>query len=154
VTVEQLFKSREGHLPRLYLLLRHHHFQRHITRINVDEVHNIYTAGLSLYGLDAFRPAWGRLDELKAILPKDTRWSGFSATIPPHILKVAEKKVMRPGYEYIHTTSNRPMLLRENRHSFLCPYRLLGHRTRWFRAKSKFLRERVAPNITQRILLW
>lgn len=92
MTVEQLFKSREGHLPRLYLLLRHHHFQRHITRINVDEVHNIYTAGLSLYGLDAFRPAWGRLDELKAILPKDTRWSGFSATIPPHILKVVEKK--------------------------------------------------------------
>jgi len=38
--------------------------------------------------------------------------------------------------------------------SFLGPYRLLGHRTRWFRAKFKFLSERVAPNITQWILLW
>ncbi|KAH9052274.1 P-loop containing nucleoside triphosphate hydrolase protein [Lactarius vividus] len=69
VTVEQLFKSREGHFPRLAVLVRNLWFQRHIARVIVDEAHNIHTAGLSHYGLDAFRPAWGRLDELKAILP-------------------------------------------------------------------------------------
>jgi superfamily II DNA helicase RecQ len=68
VTVEQLFKSREGHLPRLAIFLRKQHFQRYVVRIVVDEAHNIHTAGLPLYGLDAFRPAWGRLGELKAIL--------------------------------------------------------------------------------------
>ncbi|KAH8981064.1 P-loop containing nucleoside triphosphate hydrolase protein [Lactarius akahatsu] len=69
VTVEQLFKSREGHLPRLALLLRNRSFQKHLARIVVDEAHNIYTAGLPHYGLDAFCPAWGRLDELRAIFP-------------------------------------------------------------------------------------
>ena len=67
--MEQLFKTREGHLPRLALLLRNHSFQKHVTRVVVDEAHNIYTAGLPHYGLDAFRPAWGRLGELRAILP-------------------------------------------------------------------------------------
>ena len=74
MTVEQLFKSREGHLPRLAIFLRNQYFQRHIVRIVVDEAHNIYTAGLPLYGLDAFRPAWGRLDEIKAILPWHVQW--------------------------------------------------------------------------------
>ena len=69
VTVEQLFKSREGHFPRLALFLRTFKFQKLIRRINVDEAHNIYTAGLPHHGLDAFCPAWGRLGELKALLP-------------------------------------------------------------------------------------
>ncbi|KAI9463684.1 P-loop containing nucleoside triphosphate hydrolase protein [Lactarius psammicola] len=107
VTVEQLFKSREGHLPRLAILLRNQSFQRHIVRVVVDEAHNIHTAGLSHYGLDAFRPAWGRLDELKAILPRAVRWAFLSATFPPHIRATVEK-LLRPGYTSIHTTSNRP----------------------------------------------
>lgn len=73
VTVEQLFKSREGHLPHLALLLCNHSFQKHITRVVVDEAHNIYTAGLPHYGLEAFHPAWGRLGELRAILPSSVR---------------------------------------------------------------------------------
>jgi len=111
VTVEQLFKSREGHLPRLYFLVRNLFFQKKITRVNVDEAHSIYTAGTPLYGRDAFRPAWGRLDELKAILSHLTRWAGYSATLPPHILKVVEQKILRPNYVYIHVTSNRPNTL-------------------------------------------
>ena len=59
VTVEQLFRSREGHLPRLYVLIRNQGFQKLINRVNVDEVHHVHTAGLPHYGLDAFRPAWG-----------------------------------------------------------------------------------------------
>ncbi|KAH9069630.1 P-loop containing nucleoside triphosphate hydrolase protein [Lactarius deliciosus] len=108
VTVEQLFKSREGHFSRLALLVRNLWFQKHVVRMFVDEAHNVYTAGLSLYGLDAFRPAWGRLDELKAILPRSVRWTMLSATFPPHIRATVEKKLLRPGYDAIHITSNRP----------------------------------------------
>jgi len=43
-------------------------FQKLINRVNVDEVHHIHTAGLPHHGLDAFRPAWGRLDELNHFL--------------------------------------------------------------------------------------
>jgi hypothetical protein len=39
--VEQLFKSHEGHLPRLALLLWNHFFQKHIARVVVDEAHKI-----------------------------------------------------------------------------------------------------------------
>ena len=108
MTVEQLFKSREGHLPRLAIFLRNQYFQRHIVRIVVDEAHNIYTAGLPLYGLDAFRPAWGRLDEIKAILPRHVRWTYLSATFPLHIRATIEDKLLKPGYTAIHVTSNRP----------------------------------------------
>ncbi len=108
VTVEQLFKSREGHFPRLALLLRNQTFQKLIRRINVDEAHNIHTSGLPHYGLEAFCPAWGRLGKLKALLPSSIRYHLFSATFPPHILATVEKKVMRTGYSFIHITSNRP----------------------------------------------
>ncbi|KAH8976407.1 P-loop containing nucleoside triphosphate hydrolase protein, partial [Lactarius hatsudake] len=108
VTVEQLFKSREGHYPRLALLVRNHWFQKHIVRVIVDEAHNIHTAGLSHYGLDAFRPAWGRLDELKTILPQSVHWAFLSATFPPHIRATVEKKLLPAGYTSIHVTSNRP----------------------------------------------
>lgn len=108
VTVEQLFKSPEGHLPRLAILMRRRDFQKRISRVNVDEAHFIYTAGTALYGLAAFRHAWGRLDELRVLLPASVIWAVYSATFPPHILKAVENQVMRPNYVYIHTSSNRP----------------------------------------------
>ena len=108
MTVEQLFKSREGHLPRLAVFLRKQHFQRYIVRVVVDEAHNIHTAGLPRYGLDAFRLAWGRLDELKAILPWRVRWAFLSATFPLHICATIEDKLLKPGHTSIHITSNRP----------------------------------------------
>ena len=74
----------------------------------VDEAHNIHTAGLAHYGLDAFRPAWGKLDEIKAILPQTTRWCSCSATLTPLVLKTVEAKVLRAGYVPIHLSSNRP----------------------------------------------
>ncbi|KAH9054913.1 hypothetical protein EDB87DRAFT_1567951, partial [Lactarius vividus] len=83
-------------------------FQRHIACVIVDEAHNIHTAGLSHYGLDAFCPAWGHLDELKAILPHRVHWVFLSATFPPHIRMTVEKKLLQPGYTAIHVTSNRP----------------------------------------------
>ena len=108
MTVEQLFKSREGHLPRLAIFLRNQYFQRHIVRIVVDEAHNIYTAGLPLYELDAFHPAWGRLDEIKAILSWHVQWTYLSATFLLHICATIEDKLLKPGYTAIHVTSNQP----------------------------------------------
>jgi len=95
VTVEQLFRSREGHFPRLYVLLHDQRFQKLVLRFNVDEAHHIHTAGVPLYGLDAFRPAWGKLGELKALLSTKVRWHCFSATFAPHILKTVEARLLR-----------------------------------------------------------
>ena len=108
MTVEQLFESRQGRLPRLAIFLRKQHFQPYIRRIVVNEAHNIYTAGLPHYGLNAFRPAWGRLGELKIILPRRVQWTFLSATFPPHIRTTIEDTLLKHGYSSIHTTSNRP----------------------------------------------
>ena len=109
VTVEQLFKSSAGHFARLGHFIRNIKiFQRHLICINVDEAHSIYTAGIPLYGLPAFRPAWGKLDELKVLLSNKIRWKAFSATFPRHILRTVEKKILKPDYVSIRLTSNRP----------------------------------------------
>ena len=107
VTVEQLFKRPEGHLPRLAVLMRQNQFSRRIARINVDEVHCIHTAGLPHYGLPPFRSAWGKLKILKLLLSNKVPWIGFSATVPPHIHKTVESHILRPNYFSIRYTSNR-----------------------------------------------
>jgi superfamily II DNA helicase RecQ len=79
--VEHLSKTPEGHLPRLAtLLVRNPQFQKRIKSVTVDEAHFIDLAGLPRYDNSAFRPAWGRLDELKVILPKTVPWRALSAT--------------------------------------------------------------------------
>ncbi|PPR05782.1 hypothetical protein CVT26_010156 [Gymnopilus dilepis] len=108
VTVEQIFMTPEGHLPRLGVLIRNSHFQRLVVRVTVDEAHNIYFAGSSRYGLDAFREAWGRLDELKAILLQTTRWCACSATFTSLALRSVQDKIMRSNHVFIRVTSNRP----------------------------------------------
>ncbi|KAF8233987.1 hypothetical protein L208DRAFT_1264260, partial [Tricholoma matsutake] len=107
-TVEQLFKTPKGHLPHLAILVCNQHFQKRLKRIHVDEAHFIYLAGLPCHGNTAFRPAWGRLDELKALLPHGIPWQALSATFLPHILKTVEMKILWPGYVSIHVSSNRP----------------------------------------------
>jgi hypothetical protein len=67
-TVEQLFKTPEGHLPRLAILVRNRHFQKLLKRVHVNEAQFIYLAGTPRHGNAAFRPAWGRLDELWALM--------------------------------------------------------------------------------------
>jgi len=90
------------------LLVRNPIFQKQIARVIVDEAHNIETSGLAHYGLDAFRPAWGKLDEIKAILPNKVAWLALSATVPDHILKTIETKILCTNYELIRVTLNRP----------------------------------------------
>ncbi|PBK66853.1 hypothetical protein ARMSODRAFT_1021264 [Armillaria solidipes] len=105
VTAEQLFKSREGHWTRLSLLLRDKAFRARILRINVDEAHFLFFAGTSRYGVQAFRPCWGRLDDLKVTLPQSILWHGFTATCPPHIQTAIEASFLRSGYP---SESSRP----------------------------------------------
>ncbi|KAF8871179.1 P-loop containing nucleoside triphosphate hydrolase protein [Infundibulicybe gibba] len=108
VTPEQLFRSPEGHLSRFGVLIRNKHFQKLLKRIYVDEVHGIHVDGTDLYGNKAFRPAWGHLGELKALLPRSIPWHCMSATLPPHILKTVETQVLRQNYVSLRVSSNRP----------------------------------------------
>ncbi|KAF8264318.1 P-loop containing nucleoside triphosphate hydrolase protein [Lactarius quietus] len=82
-------------------------YQKHIVCVVIDKAHNIHAAGLSHHGLDTFRPAWGRVDELMVILPWSMCWILLSATFPPHICATIEKKLLHPEYDAIHVTSNR-----------------------------------------------
>jgi superfamily II DNA helicase RecQ len=107
-TAEQLFKTPEGHTPRLANLLRENQFQQRIKRIHIDEAHSIHITGLSRHGIAAFRPAWGKLDELKVLLPTRIPWQAMTATLPTHMQKTVEQKILRPGYITIRSTSNRP----------------------------------------------
>ncbi|KAF8150858.1 P-loop containing nucleoside triphosphate hydrolase protein [Crassisporium funariophilum] len=111
ITVEQIFRTPEGHFPRMAVTLRQPAFQSLVSRFCVDEAHSFYTAGFALYGLPAFRPAWGKLHELKALLRPSIPWHFFLATFPPHILNLVQEKLLRSGFEYIHVTSNRPNII-------------------------------------------
>ena len=94
-TVEQLFKTPEGHLLHLAILVCDPQFQKQIKSVTVDEAHFIHLAGIPHYGNSAFRPAWGRLDKLKVILPKTVPWWALSAMFPPHILKTVKEKILQ-----------------------------------------------------------
>lgn len=108
VTVEQLFKSREGHFTSPWCPRTEEPLSEADCRVNFDEAHFIHTAGMPLHGLAPFRPAWGQLDELKALLPQGVHWAAFSVTFPTYILRTVESKVLRQNYASIHITSNRP----------------------------------------------
>ena len=108
--IEQLFKSDARHEPRLSAFIRKsYHFPKTIKRVNIDEAHNIHTAGLPQHGLKrAFSPVWGRLNEFMSILPSSVMVHCFSVTVPPHIHKTIESRVLRPNYMQIRASSNRP----------------------------------------------
>jgi superfamily II DNA helicase RecQ len=77
-----------GHLPRLARLIQQDRlFRKRIARVHVDEAHFIYTAGVELYGLPAFRPAWGQLGEFRIKLGKGVVFQALSGTQPAHIKK-------------------------------------------------------------------
>ncbi|KAK7034169.1 P-loop containing nucleoside triphosphate hydrolase protein [Favolaschia claudopus] len=85
ITQPEQLRIHNGHLPRLAKLLNDRHFVCTVSRVNVDEAHFIYTAGLPLYGVPAFRPSWGALNLLRLRLGKGTPLLAMSATLPPHI---------------------------------------------------------------------
>ncbi|KAF8124050.1 P-loop containing nucleoside triphosphate hydrolase protein [Boletus edulis] len=99
-----------GHLPRLARLIRQDQsFNKKISRVHVDEAHNIYTAGLAHHGEDAFRPAYGKLGEFRILLPKGTPFQALSATLPHHILAaVKEQLLITSDCLEMKLSSNRP----------------------------------------------
>ena len=101
-----------GHFPRLAQLLRQdpsRSFAKKICRIHVDEAHNIYTAGLPHHGEEAFRPAYGRLSEFRAILPDRVPFQALSATFPPHIHRVVRHElIIGMDHVAISLSTNRP----------------------------------------------
>lgn len=109
VTPEQLFEDpASGHIPAFgQCLLTQNVFQKHVSAIFVDECHFIHMAGLAHNGVAAFRPSWGRLDEIKARLPSMIHWHALTATLPNHMLKTVETKILSPSYELTKATSNR-----------------------------------------------
>ncbi|KAJ7201843.1 P-loop containing nucleoside triphosphate hydrolase protein, partial [Mycena pura] len=108
VQPEQL-KSHKGHLPQLARLLNVPQFSKTVARVHVDEAHNIYTAGRPHYGLPAFRPSWGVLNELRIRLPKGTPIQVLSATYPPHIKSA--HAYHRKNYLSLKLSSNRPNII-------------------------------------------
>ena len=86
-----------GHLPRLARLLRENRaFVQRISRVHVDEAHNIHTAGISHFGEDTFRPAYGKLGLLRVHLSKGTPIQALSATLPDHILATVKQHLAIP----------------------------------------------------------
>jgi superfamily II DNA helicase RecQ len=108
VQPEQL-QSFEGHLPQLAQCLWNRDFIKLVKYVHIDEAHTIYTAGTPLYGLPAFRKAWGSLGELWLVLAHDTPIQALSGTFPGHIICcVIDKLFFTSNYVTINLTSNRP----------------------------------------------
>jgi superfamily II DNA helicase RecQ len=100
-----------GHLPRLARLIQQDRlFRKRITRVHVDEAHFIYTTGVELYGLPAFRPAWGQLGEFRIKLGKGVVFQALSGTQPPHIKKTIIDRLLfdEKNLCNIKRSSNRP----------------------------------------------
>ena len=106
-TPEQLFHLAEGHLMCLGSLIHNHCFCKRIRAIVVDKIHLLYTCGIPLHGLDAFRPVYGRLNEIKALFGQ-TPWLLLTATPPTYMLKTIESKVLSLTYICISVSSNCP----------------------------------------------
>ncbi|KAJ7495742.1 P-loop containing nucleoside triphosphate hydrolase protein [Mycena galericulata] len=81
------FRLNHGHLPRMARLLDNRTFVSKVTRVCVDEAHNIRTVGTAINGRPPFRLAWGALGELRARLSKNTSWQALSAMMPGFIYR-------------------------------------------------------------------
>ena len=103
-----------GHLPRLAQLIEKDQlFRKRILRVHVDEAHFIFLAGLELYGLPAFRPAWGKLGEFRVKLRKGVVFQALSGTQPKHIKKIIVEKLLFKEEKFcsIKLSSNRPNII-------------------------------------------
>ena len=98
ITAEQLFKSPEGYFTKLAALLCEHSFCHRIAHVNINEIHFTHFAGQEHFGISSFRPAWGRLSELRLRLPKTVRYHGFTATCLPHIQHTIKQTLLCSDY--------------------------------------------------------
>ncbi len=99
-------------MTRLGQLLRITQFRQRIKLVVVDEIHLLYTTGIPLHGLGAFRPCYGRLGEIKALIGLHIPWLLLSATVPFHMLaEIKQRLLSRGNYLTLEVTSNRPNTL-------------------------------------------
>ncbi|TFY51933.1 hypothetical protein EVG20_g10774 [Dentipellis fragilis] len=110
IVAPESLDSFDGHLPRVARLIRSSRlFSKLIKRVHIDEAHNIYTAGTSLYGVSAYRPAYGLISKQHVFLEKGTPFQALSGTLPPHITKAIVDNLGFPSnYATITFTANRP----------------------------------------------
>ncbi|KAJ8456448.1 hypothetical protein ONZ45_g18718 [Pleurotus djamor] len=110
VQVEQL--RHQEHTPRIASLLRQTSFQQIIGRIHVDEAHHIYTCGIPKHEQEPFRPSWGRLTEVRLMLPMSIPWQPLSATLPQHILTcVIKNLVLSSDFLLVRVPVNRENII-------------------------------------------
>ncbi len=89
--------------------LRNPAFRKYVRYFFVDEVHTAHYAGISRYGLPAFRPTWGRLSEIKALFPSSVPWLGMTATCPPHVeASIQNLGILAADHQTHRITVNRP----------------------------------------------
>jgi superfamily II DNA helicase RecQ len=94
VSPEQFFHDpTSGATPRLLGLLQNQPFLRSIKHMYVDEGHELFFSGVGRHEIPAFRPSYGMLDKIIPKLPNETPVHVLSATLPPHVIRVIEKKL-------------------------------------------------------------
>jgi superfamily II DNA helicase RecQ len=103
-----------GHMTKFgaLLRLRDRKFVQSFKFINIDEIHTIGTCGIPKYGQAAFRPAYGRFETYRMLFSKETIVIGYSATMPPHILRLIEQKIgISTDHSLLKRSSNRPNIM-------------------------------------------
>ncbi|KAI0044357.1 P-loop containing nucleoside triphosphate hydrolase protein [Auriscalpium vulgare] len=107
LTSPEQCKPIDGHPTRLYRLQQERTFLGRICRLIVDECHLCIIWGLSLAKAIAFRPAWGKISDLRAKF-KSTPLLALTATAPPRILSALPDALGLKDPVVIKTTINRP----------------------------------------------
>lgn len=79
----------------------------------IDEAHFLYTAGKDLYGVPAFRPAFGRLGGVRITIGRQVPVLAMSGTQPPHIKRHIMTTLLMNSQRLlpIKLSSNRPNLV-------------------------------------------
>lgn len=109
ITSPESLGNHKGHIPRVARLIHEDRgFSRRISRVFIDEAHNIFTSGLALYGILSSRPMYGELAALRVHLPQGTPFQALSGTLPPHISShIINNLQFRSEYATVAFTSNR-----------------------------------------------
>jgi len=88
---------------RIKNLWRQPDWRKRLFAVVVDEAHCIDSWG------DDFRQEYGRLGELRSMVPRDTPFLAASATLPPRILENIKKSLyFRPDTHIINVGNDRP----------------------------------------------
>ncbi|KAF8993208.1 P-loop containing nucleoside triphosphate hydrolase protein, partial [Hymenopellis radicata] len=111
IVAPEQFMPFEGKTTRLSRLLndtKPHALVHHIKCVFVDEAHNIHMAGLDLYGIPAFRPAYRKIGHFRLKLHSSVPFQALSGTQPPHVKKtIVDSLNMKEDFVSITLSSNR-----------------------------------------------